>query len=99
MEEKKPEKEKFLVNQDKKSTETIIRMTVGILGMLIMPIVSFYLFETVTGNLAHIETTEIIFNICWSYVLYLTVFGISGSTRITIPLVSIFLLALSMGRY
>ena len=95
-EEKDSEQIRVSEKSEKKNTETIIRMTVGILGMFIMPIVSFYLFETVTGNLAYIETTEIIFNICWSYVLYLTVFGISGSTRITIPLVSIFLLALSM---
>ena len=75
----------------------LLRSLVGILGFMVMPIVSFYLFEYVTGNLPAISSQAAIFyNICFNFCIYLVVLGISGSTRIAIPVSSLFLYILSL---
>ena len=74
----------------------ILRSMAGLLCFFLMPFVSFYLFETVTGNLANIEGIFRAYNIAFIYCLYLLLFGISGSTRIAIPIVSAALFLLSV---
>ncbi len=75
----------------------LLRSIIGILGFIVMPIVSFCLFESVTGNLSTITSPEAIFyNICFNYCIYLILLGVSGSTRIAIPVASIFLYILSL---
>lgn len=69
----------------------------GWAGILLMPVVSYVLFEAVTGNLGTISSYMAGLNVAWIYVLYIAVFLFSGSSRITVPVVSLFLLALSMG--
>ena len=75
----------------------LLRSLIGILGFIAMPVVSFYLFEYVTGNLQTIISQEAIFyNICFNFCIYLVLLGISGSTRIAVPIASVFLFILSL---
>ncbi len=74
----------------------ILRSMAGLLCFFLMPFVSFYLFETVTGNLGNIEGIFRAYNIAFIYCLYLLILGISGSTRIAIPIVSAALFLLSV---
>lgn len=71
----------------------------GLLLLLSMPVISYLLFEYVTGNLFEIYTEMAVLNVMWIFVLYLLVFALSGSTRIAVPLVSAFLLLLSAAEY
>ena len=57
----------------------------GYLCLFLVPILSYYLFEYVTGNLANISAFMTALNICWVYVLYLILTGITGTTRISVP--------------
>uniref|UniRef100_UPI000A8C9172 hypothetical protein n=1 Tax=Clostridium sp. NkU-1 TaxID=1095009 RepID=UPI000A8C9172 len=50
--------------------------------MLLIPCVSYILFEYVTGNLLTIPISMAVLNISWIYLLYLAAFAVSGSTRI-----------------
>ena len=77
--------------------QSVIRSIIGLLGFLLMPVVSFYLFEYVTGNLPTITSSAAIFyNICFNLCIYLIVLGISGSTRIAVPAASVFLYIVSL---
>ncbi|WP_235839110.1 LTA synthase family protein [Clostridium sp. Marseille-P2415] len=67
--------------------------------LLLIPCISFLLFEYVTGNLAAIPLSKAILNISWVYILYLVAFAVSGSTRIAIPVVSVLLYAVSVAEY
>ncbi|MEY8355598.1 sulfatase-like hydrolase/transferase [Lachnospiraceae bacterium 54-53] len=69
------------------------------LVLLLIPCVSYILFEYVTGNLAVISLSNAILNIGWIYLLYLAAFAVSGSTRIAVPAVSVFLYAVSVAEY
>ena len=83
-----------LITQETKNN---IRSLIGIIGFLIMPAVSFYLFEYVTGNLETITSqSAIIYNICFCMCIYLLALGISGTTRIAIPLCSCLLFIASL---
>lgn len=73
------------------------RKVLGIAGLILMPVASYLMFEYVTGNLAAVPFSMAILNICWIGVLYLAAFVLSGRSRISIPLISLFLLALSIG--
>lgn len=73
------------------------RKFLGIAGLILMPVFSYGLFEYVTGNLAAISFSMAVLNICWIGVLYLAAFVLSGRSRISVPLISLFLLALSIG--
>ena len=59
--------------------------------MLLIPCASYILFEYVTGNLLTIPLSMAVLNIGWIYLIYLAVFAVSGSTRIGIPLTTVFL--------
>ena len=67
----------------------------GYLCLFLVPILSYYLFEYVTGNLANISAFMTALNICWVYVLYLILTGITGTTRISVPAGSAVLLIIS----
>lgn len=67
--------------------------------LLVIPCLSYILFEFVTGNLATIPPSNAILNIGWIYLLYLVVFAVSGSTRIAVPAVSVFLYVASVAEY
>lgn len=69
----------------------------GVPCLLMAPWVSYLLFEWVTGNLAAISFPMALLNITWISILYLMVFAVSGTSRVAAPLVSGFLLILSMG--
>lgn len=99
---KRPEKtpEKVPSEEEKKAGRVrilrIVRSAAGLLCFFLMPFVSFYLFEMVTGNLGNIAGIYRGYNIAFIYCLYLVLFGISGSTRIAIPVVSAALFFLSV---
>ena len=79
-----------------KSKTALIKKFIGILGLIIMPVVSYVLFESVTGNLHSIIWQKAILNICFSYCIYLLLFAVSGTTRFSIPFASILLVIISM---
>ncbi len=68
----------------------------GILGFLLMPALSYVLFEAVTGNLEGISWYMAVLNIGWNMALYVLLFGLTGSTRIAIPAASLALWAISL---
>ncbi len=92
--------QKSAPDKDKKAGRAkilrILRSIAGLLCFFLMPFISFYLFETVTGNFANIEGIFRVYNVAFIYCLYLVLFGISGSTRITIPVISTALFILSV---
>lgn len=63
---------------------------------LLSPVFSYVMFEFVTGNFASVLPMNALLNIAWMFALYLLVFGISGSTRISIPVTSVILYAISL---
>lgn len=67
-----------------------------IIVLLFIPCISYVLFEYVTGNLASVSPFYAALNIGWIYILYLLVFIVSGSTRIAVPMVSVFLYIVSV---
>lgn len=69
----------------------------GITALFLMPVISYLLFEYVTGNLSTIDFPCAFTNILLIACLYLAVFSLTGRSRIAIPLVSLFLLCLSIG--
>lgn len=73
-----------------------LRSLVGLIGFMLMPAVSFYFFETVTGNISYIEHYQAFLNICLNFCIYLLILGISGTTRIAVPFSSALLFALSL---
>lgn len=68
----------------------------GTVCLLLVPCVSYVLFEYVTGNLATVPAGMAALNIAWIYVLYLAVFAVSGTSRVAVLSVSAALLALSL---
>ena len=56
----------------------------------------FIMFELVTGNLAAVLPKNAVLNMVWMFALYLLVFGISGSSRISIPVSSVILYVISL---
>lgn len=54
----------------------------------LMPVLSFLLFEYITGNLRQIARPYAVFSILWIAVFYLIAFGIFGNTRFSVPLIS-----------
>ncbi len=63
---------------------------------MFMPVLSFLLFEWVTGNLFHLSRPFLVLGILWTAVFYLAAFGIFGNTRFSLPLVSLFFYSLSV---
>lgn len=68
----------------------------GLIVFLLMPAVSYGLFEYVTGNLVNISMDMALLNIWWIAVFYLLVFVLSGSSRLAVPIVSVLLFLLSI---
>lgn len=69
---------------------------VGTVSLLVAPVVSYMLFEYVTGNLATVPSYMAALNMAWIYVLYLLVFAVCGRSRIAVPVTSLALFVLSM---
>ena len=61
-----------------------IKTAVGVAGMILAPVFSYVLFETVTRNLMTIPMYKTLLNISWFALIYLAVFSVSGSSRFTI---------------
>ena len=74
----------------------IIWNVFGTVCLILVPCVSYVLFEYVTGNLATVPGDMAVWNIAWIYVLYLAVFAVSGTSRVAVPVVSVALLIISM---
>ena len=64
--------------------------------LMLAPVFSYLLFEWVTGNLGTVPWYMAALNIGWNYVLYLVALGVSGSSRIAVPVISISLLIASL---
>lgn len=60
------------------------------------PVVSYFMFEYVTGNLDTVPYYMAVLNIGWIYVLYLALFAVTGRTRIAVPAVSCVLYVISL---
>lgn len=60
------------------------RTAAGMIFLILTPILSFVLFETVTKNITKMSPEYIPLNILWFYIFYLIIFALSGSSRITI---------------
>ena len=69
---------------------------VGTVSLLMSPVLSYFMFEYVTGNLASVPYYMAALNIGWICLLYLAVFAVSGRSRIAVPLTSVFLYILSL---
>lgn len=83
----------------KEQIKKYLKLIWGIAGrgaILFMPLISYFLFESVTGNLETISTPMAALNVAWIFLLYFFVFICSGSTRIAVPVVSILLLIASL---
>lgn len=74
----------------------IIWNIIGTVCLLLVPCVSYILFEYVTGNLATVSVSMAALNIAWIYVLYLIAFALSGTSRVAVPVVSAALFVLSV---
>ena len=85
-------------NRDKylKQRWNVSKAVCKIVCLLLVPCISYLLFEYVTGNLATVSVSMAVLNIAWMYVLYLMLFAVSGTTRAAVPVVSVFLLVLSL---
>lgn len=83
----------------KETVKTYLKLIWNVTGtvcLLLVPCVSYVLFEYVTGNLATVPAGLAFWNIAWMYMLYLAVFAVSGRTRVAVPVVSAALLLLSV---
>ena len=69
---------------------------VGTVSLLMAPVVSYFMFEYVTGNLDTVPYYMAALNIGWIYVLYLALFAVTGRTRIAVPAVSCVLYVISL---
>lgn len=68
----------------------------GFLLLFLMPLFSYIIFETITGNLQWINEERALLNILWMGVFYLIVFAFSGTSRIAVPVVSLLLFVLAV---
>lgn len=71
------------------------RKFVGYLSLL-MPMISYLLFEYVTGNITKIQHGMAALNVMWMAVFYLAAFTLSGTTRLAVPAVSALLYVISV---
>lgn len=69
---------------------------VGTVSLLMAPVVSYFMFEYVTGNLDTVPYYMAVLNIGWIYVLYLALFAVTGRTRIAVPAASFVLYVISL---
>ena len=62
----------------------VIRNLIGVIGLILSPFISYVLFEYVTGNLQNIPLDMALLNVYWIALLYLIIFALTGSSRITL---------------
>lgn len=74
----------------------IIWRIAGTVCILALPAVSFFAFEYITGNLELLREDRMIYNIMWMYAIYGAMFTLSGTTRIAVPVSSVFLYGLAV---
>lgn len=74
----------------------IVRILIGVLGLILAPFVSYALFEYVTGNLHHIPMKMALLNVYWIALFYLLVFAVTGSSRLTIGIAGIVVYVISL---
>ncbi len=69
---------------------------IGCIGLLMAPFVSYILFEYVTGNLSGISMEMALLNVYWIGLLYVLLFGFTGSSRLTLGISSVLVYAVSL---
>lgn len=74
----------------------ILKTAAGLAGLLAAPFFSYALFEYVTGNLSAIPLKMAFLNVWWFALLYLAVFALSGSSRITMAVSSLLAYGISL---
>lgn len=74
----------------------IMRIILRVSGLILAPFISYVLFEYVTGNIQSIPLMMACLNVYWIALLYLIIFAISGSSRITIGAASLILYVISL---
>lgn len=74
-----------------------VRLGLGIGGLAVMPVISYILFEWVTGNLSRIDPLCAAVNVLLAAGIYLILFAVSGRSRVAVPLASLILFILSVG--
>ena len=73
-----------------------VKTGIGVAGLISMPVLSYILFETVTGNLMKISGLLALLNILWFFLFYMAVFAVTGSSRLTIGFSSVAFYVLSL---
>lgn len=94
-EEKENERTEKAVCTEKRRGK-ILKTAAGLAGLLAAPFFSYALFEYVTGNLAAIPLKMAFLNVWWFALLYLGVFALSGSSRITMAVSSMLAYGISL---
>ena len=85
-----------MTNENKIKIIKYIWYIVGTVSLLMAPVVSYFMFEYVTGNLDTVPYYMAVLNIGWIYVLYLALFAVTGRTRIAVPAASCVLYVISL---
>ena len=85
-----------MTKENKKKIIKYIWYIVGTVSLLMAPVVSYFMFEYVTGNLDTVPYYMAVLNIGWIYVLYLALFAVTGRTRIAVPAASCVLYVISL---
>ncbi len=88
----------FSSEKDQKKAQRLrqCRTLAGVLVLLSFPVISFLLFEYVTETLSLVQSARFQWNILWIGVIYLFVMILTGNSRITVPVVSVFIFILSL---
>lgn len=79
------------MNETEYKTKHNIKTAAGILLLLASPFAMYVIFEGLTGNLSRIRGQSLFWNLFLYALLYLAVFGITGSSRITCTSLNILL--------
>lgn len=86
----------MVTKENKIKTIKNIWYIVGTVSLLMAPVVSYFMFEYVTGNLDTVPYYMAALNIGWIYVLYLALFAVTGRSRIAVPAASCLLYVISL---
>ena len=62
----------------------VVRNLISVIGLILSPFISYVLFEYVTGNLQNIPLDMALLNVYWIALLYLIIFALTGSSRLTL---------------
>ena len=74
----------------------IIRVLIGICGLICAPFISYVLFEYVTGNLQSIPIKMALLNAYWIAIFYLAIFAITASSRLTLGIAGFIVYMISL---